>query len=165
MNKTYGLILLLAVAACSPTATKNALNATYEEDISIHKNTYPTPVYDAQKSRSSGPIVKPNVEPTNHIRAELDSVLVKMKQSREDIGYIDGLTIEVYSGNNREKANEIKRKIYSLEIDHSPKITYDQPNYKVRVGEYYSRLEANKDLNLLKKKFESALLVPKRISL
>ena len=161
----YKWLAFFIIVGCTPAATPTTSSSGYEEDISVHRTKYPDPDYSfmEEKQASNIKVEKPDVEPTNHIKAELDTVLYRIKKSRENIGYIDGLTIQVYSGNNRDKANAAKRKVYSVSKDFSPKVLYDQPNYKVNVGDYYTRLEAHKHYSMLKKQFEQALLVPKRI--
>ena len=152
------------VNACAPPATKSIPATTYDEDISIYRNMYEAPEYSFDdKTEQEDVIIKPIVEPTHHIKSELDSILLKVKKSKENIKYINGLSIQVYSGNDKEKAYEIKKQIYSVSDVYSPKVTYDQPNYKVSVGEYYTRMEANKDYNVLKTEFAQSLLVPIRI--
>ena len=169
LNKTYLKITVLAycvamVNACAPPVTKSISTSTYDEDISIYRNKYGAPEYSFDdKSEQEDVILKPVVEPTHHIKSELDSILLKVKKSKENIKYINGLSIQVYSGNDKEKAYEIKKQIYSVSDVYSPKVIYDQPNYKVSVGEYYTRMEANKDYNVLKNEFAQSLLVPIRI--
>jgi len=169
LNKTYLKItaaayLIAMVNACAPPATKSIAPTTYDEDISIYRNKYEPPAYSFdEKTQEDEVVLKPIVEPSHHIKNELDSILLKVKKSKENIKYIEGLSIQVYSGNDKEKAYEIKKQIYSVSEVYSPKVTYDQPNYKVSVGEYYTRMEANKDYNVLKTEFAQALLVPIRI--
>lgn len=164
----FVLTFLLVQYGCTPTVIQNttAGNTPYEEDLSIHRKTYPLSEEPNQISKETETVVQKEwAEPSNHIKSELDSVLTKIVKSRENIKYIDGLTIQVYSGNNREMANTIKKELYKLSDAFSPVVKYDQPNYKVSVGEYFTRLEANKDYNFLRKEFSQALLVPKKISI
>jgi len=170
LNKFSFLVFVLAILVvqhgCTPTVTQNTTvgDTTYEEDLSIHRKTYPILEENNQSPKEDETVVqKERAAPSNHIKSELDSVLTKIVKSRENINYIDGLTIQVYSGNNREMANNIKKQLYKLSDTFSPVVKYDQPNYKVSVGEYFSRLEANKDYNFLRKEFSQALLVPKKI--
>lgn len=81
--------------------------------------------------------------------------------NRENNSY-QGVTIQVYSGLNREKANEAKNKVYSTLPDAEPRLVYEQPNYKVKVGKYIDRLEAQKDYAKLKDAFPLVLIVPEK---
>jgi len=42
---------------------------------------------------------------------------------------------------------------------------YDQPNYRVKVGKYFYRINANKALNKLINNFSEAIIVPDRIKI
>lgn len=155
------IILLISHVGCTP---KIQFSSAYEEDLSIHRPDYPAPVYNLVSSENS--IQKSenlNIIPTHHIKDELDSVLHSIILSKKHVRFINGFSIQVYSGNNRDKATLVKRKVQSISKDFKPKIKYSQPNYKVKVGKYFSRIEANKDLVVLKKKFKQALLVPAKI--
>lgn len=153
---------------CAPTASTNTSNSVYEEDLSIYRPVY---TFEEEESDHTGSgketytSTKSYVTPTNDIKAELDTVLYRIKKSRENIKYVDGFSIQLYSGNNRDKANQVKVKTYEVLEDLRPRVSYDQPNYKVRVGEYYSRLEANADFVTLQKHFSRAVLVPVKIKI
>jgi hypothetical protein len=148
--------------ACTPSA-KTSKSIGYEEDLSVHR-----PKYDLTGNSNSETAVsdlpdRSNVEPKYHIKSELDSVLSAMILSKKNIKHINGYSIQVYSGNNRSKAAEVKKVVTNISEDFEPKISYNQPNYKVKVGKYFSRIEANRDLVALKNKFRQALLVPDKI--
>lgn len=155
---------------CAPTVATTTSSATYEEDLSAYR-----PTIEAEEESSTEEVTaEPKEEyvataayvtPTNDIKAELDTVLYRIKKSREDIQYVDGFSIQLYSGNNRDRANQVKVKTYEVLEDQRPRVSYDQPNYKVRVGEYFSRLEANADFVTLQKHFSRAVLVPVKIKI
>lgn len=153
---------------CAPTATTLTSSAVYEEDLSVYRPTFE--IEDENINEESlDPVVHATtaeyVTPTNDIKAELDTVLYRIKKSRENIQYIDGFSIQLYSGNSRDMANQVKVKTYEVLEEQRPRVSYDQPNYKVRVGEYYSRLEANTDFVTLQKHFSRAVLVPVKIKI
>jgi hypothetical protein len=50
------------------------------------------------------------------------------------------------------------------ELNANP-IRYEQPKFRVTVGKYFTRLEAQSDLLILKRKFSAASLVPEKILL
>ena len=155
-------ILTAWFLACTPSA-KISKSIGYEEDLSVHR-----PKYDHTENNNSETVIsdspeRSNVAPKYHIKSELDSVLSAMILSKKDIRHISGYSIQVYSGNNRSKAAEVKKVVINISEDFEPKISYNQPNYKVKVGKYFSRIEANRDLVELKKKYRQALLVPDKI--
>ena len=161
------IALMLFFECCAPKVVKTVTNSGYSEDLSIHREQYNSADGDVQNTMQPNELTKPisQVEPKKHIRAELDSVNKIILANSKGIEYIDGYTIQLYSGNNKQKSIDIKRKIYEIEQDYNPRLTYEQPNYKVQVGKYLNRLEANSDLTFLKKKFNRAVLIPTRIKI
>lgn len=153
---------------CAPTASTSTSTAVYEEDLSIYRSSYTMEEESNETETSTEEIYTTPVayvSPSNDIKAELDTVLYRIKKSRENIKYVDGYSIQLYSGNNRDKANQVKVKTYEVLEDQRPRVSYEQPNYKVRIGEYYSRLEANTDFVTLQKHFSRAVLVPVKIKI
>ena len=64
--------------------------------------------------------------------------------------------IQVYSG-NRADAEEAKIKVYSSFTWQST-LVYETPNYKIWVGSFRTRLEADRALQKIKNKFPSAFI-------
>lgn len=137
----------------------------FEEDLSAHRPQYATVLEETAEIVETSEVTTnyEYVEPTNALTTEMDSVLSRIRKSRESITYIDGFSIQLYSGNSRDKANMVKVKTYEVMEDLKPRVSYEQPNYKVRIGEYFSRLEANADFVNLKQHFSRAVLVPIKI--
>lgn len=166
-NKTYQLIALLVVFAfgCTPPASKTTgnISGAFEENLSVHRPQYVEPNYTASLDTEDTLPEVPYVAPTNDIKEELDSVVTVLIDKVKGVKYINGLTIQVYTGNDRGRANNIRRQVGLLDDTLNPNIIYDQPNYKVRVGQYFNRVEANKDFTLLQAEFPQALLVPDKI--
>jgi septal ring-binding cell division protein DamX len=69
-------------------------------------------------------------------------------------------TIQLFYG-NIDKANKVVSKFNASFPNQRAELFFETPNYKVRVGKYTSRLEATKNLQVIKRKFPAAfLLVP-----
>ncbi|MEO9965170.1 MAG: hypothetical protein ABJF11_05255 [Reichenbachiella sp.] len=153
---------------CAPTIATNSSSSVYEEDLSVYRPE-PTPLVEVSQEETvkvpEATSEEEYVTPTNAIKSELDTVLYRIKKSKEHIKYVDGFSIQLYSGNSRDRANQVKVKSYEVLEDLRPKVSYEQPNYKVRVGEYFSRMEANSNFVLLRKHFSRAVLVPIKIKI
>ncbi|MDN3596262.1 SPOR domain-containing protein [Zunongwangia endophytica] len=73
----------------------------------------------------------------------------------------DRFAIQVFSGNSKAASEEIKS--YEALYDYSARIKYEEPNYKVWVGNFRNRLEADRALLILKETYPSAFIPkPKR---
>jgi hypothetical protein len=78
---------------------------------------------------------------------------------------IEGYRIQIHFGGEREKAKSVKTKF----LQQFPEVTayeiYQQPNFKVRVGDFRTRLEAQKFMNELNTLFPSSFIVADDIHL
>lgn len=105
---------------------------------------------------------KENVFPTMTVNTKVNGVLDSINRFNITRKFIDGHTIQIYSGQNREEAMKAKNKL-AVDPTLNGIMEYNQPKFRVRVGYYYSRLEAQKDLLRLKTIFPNAILVPEKI--
>ncbi len=102
------------------------------------------------------------VVPTLSVNAKVNNVLDSINRFNTTRKFIDGYTIQIYSGQNREEANNAMKRM-SADPSLNAIWEYNQPKFRVRVGNYYSRLEAQKDLMRLKTIFPNTILVPEKI--
>lgn len=103
------------------------------------------------------------VTPVKTINAKVDAVLDSLDVFNLMRKYIDGYTIQIYSGQKREDAMNTKKKMQEEAPQLSANLQYQQPKFRVTVGKYFSKLEAQKDLLTLRRKFSAAILVPEKI--
>ena len=152
------LVILSFLAACKAAAPTSS--ATYSEDLSVHR-----PVSSIPGDDTSAPseVMTEQYKPmTGHIKAELDSIAriayIKNKEGK----YVDGFVIQVYSGSSRDDANAAQTKMNTLFTELDPKISYHQPNFRVKGGRFTNRLEAHRIYSLVKEEFPRAILLPER---
>lgn len=138
----------------------------YEEDLSVHRSLQDLPEPDEPSpSRPSGTTPEQPVTVSNDITEELDRLSQRVAEKNKSIKTIPGFTIQVYSGNSRDMANQVRRRVWDVLPDTQPEIKYQQPIYKVQVGQFTERLQAQKTFAMLKKEFPSALIIPDRIQI
>lgn len=98
--------------------------------------------------------------------AELEE-LINKKVDAVDTTDMWGFRIQIYFGSNRkealEKETEFKRKY--PELSSSIYKDYFQPNWRVRVGNFYRKIDAQKLMIKLEKEFGDVFLVPDVIEL
>jgi len=71
-----------------------------------------------------------------------------------------GFRVQLLYGEELEIRKTLKK--FQFTYPTTPtEIKYDEPYWKAFVGEYKTRLEADKALNLFKKRFSSAIVVPR----
>lgn len=105
------------------------------------------------------------IDPQYAVNEQIDAVLDSLYDQNLSSGYIDGYTIQVYSGINREDALNIKKKLSQSVPDLESDVQYRQPNFRVRTGKYLTRLEAQKDYLAVKRHFPNAIVIPDRIAM
>lgn len=163
------LVALAIVYGCKPTQTTQkptAQDGKYSEDLSALRPNVENQTEDqttAPDKIKRDP--KAYVEAQFTVNKRLDAVLDSIDQINLSRKTIEGYTIQVYSGTNREEALNVKRQLTLSLPNRSSEVHYEQPNFKVKAGKYFNRLEAQKDFDQIKRIFPSAIVVPGQISI
>lgn len=155
-------IIAMAITGCGHLAFGQKGRSNYHEDLSVLR-----PRFEA--TSDTGKVTslreKAAFTPMRTVNAKVDTVMDSINRFNRTRKFTDGFTIQVYSGQNKEEAMNTKKKLSAEVSDLNAELQYTQPKFRVRVGSYYSRLEAQKDLLRLKKVFPNAILVPEKIML
>jgi len=88
---------------------------------------------------------------------DIDRLLAIKKQMNSSEDAPDRYRIQVYSG-NRADAESARSKVYSSFNNWRTSLVYETPNYKIWVGSFRTRLEADRALLKIKDKFPSAFI-------
>jgi hypothetical protein len=163
------LVLMLAFTGCKPSqlsSGKGSQGGKYHEDLSALRPS----VDDVEPGDTTGIEVRQRdpkvyVEPKFTVNKQLDAVLDSIDRINLTRKFIDGYSIQVYSGLNREEALTVKKDLLTYAPELEAEVYYNQPNFRVKVGRYVTQLQAQKDFQLVKKYFPSAIVVPDRISI
>ena len=162
------LVALVAVYGCKPTQTTKTTTQSgkYSEDLSslrpkIEEQTTEDPATPDKIKRDPKAYVDAQFTVNKQLNARLDSI-DQINLSRKSI---EGYTIQIYSGTNREDALNVKKQLTLSIPGMNSEVQYEQPNFKVKSGKYFNRLEAQKDFDQIKKLFPSAIVVPGQISI
>ena len=155
------LIIALSVISLSSFAQKNK---PVTEDLAALRPHF-TPPPDTAKHFQGNPVRNvPEVTPRLTVNQKVNPVLDSIDKFNLLRKVVPGYTIQVYSGLNREEASDTKARL-QRELDMRADMQYLQPKWRVRVGNYYNSLDAQKDLMRLKRYFNNAILVPESIPL
>ena len=93
------------------------------------------------------------------------SLLAKHISINEKKQSISGYRVQIYFGTQRNKANEVKSLFLQKYPEVSTYIIYQQPNFKVRIGDFYTRLEALKFYQKISSDFGNAFIIKDDIKL
>jgi hypothetical protein len=76
----------------------------------------------------------------------------------------NGFRVQIFSGSGRANAYAAQSKFIQKFPDIPTYITYEQPNFKVRAGDFRTRIEAAKMMNELKPLFPNMYIVAGKIN-
>ena len=130
------LIILFLTGILSPIFKSLAQNNLQPEKVNINLTVYKDPM--------------------------LDTFVSRMYFANYPKPIIKGYRVQIYSGSNRVDANKVKSDFLANYMGEKIYFDYKQPYYKVRVGDYRTKLEAQKmyQLLLLDMNFKGVLIVP-----
>lgn len=140
----------LALGACAATApastrptapvdtakTRPAQQTVPAEDLSRYR-----PVFTAPKEEAA-PVARPAVAPTNHVNTQIEQRLRDQAYTNQNVKYAQGYRILAYVGLERDKAMSIRRSVISRYPDETDYLTFKQPVFRLYIGDYLTRLEA-----------------------
>lgn len=163
------LFFFIVVAGCV-TKPASMSSVDYDEDLSVHRPNYTDSLKLKETALLSSENEKkthtpPNLKPSHDVTASLNTFLDSTAQRNREYDFYTGYTVQVYSGAERQKAAETKDEVYMVLPDAKPAIHFESPFWKVKVGKFYSEIEAQKTYVKLKSEFPNAIIVPERFKL
>ncbi|MVM29776.1 SPOR domain-containing protein [Spirosoma sp. HMF4905] len=100
-----------------------------------------------------------------HINRRLDLVLDTIATHNRLIRYAPGYRIQVYVGNQRQEADAAKLLISQNFPELSPYLSYNQPTYRLKVGDFMRRLDAERYYTSIRRLMASAQLQPDKVDI
>jgi hypothetical protein len=164
-------LLLLTCLAAACTSTKPGSSSAgkaqfYQEDVSKWRPAIllQSEKSDLSRSNETTEVARVDVFLKNQSDA-VDQVLDSVRQWNRRIKYIQGYRLLIYNGKDRDAANLAKGYVYT-HFPQAPVWTeYKQPYFKVKIGNYIERIEAQSMLALIKKDYPQVILVPEQIKI
>lgn len=95
----------------------------------------------------------------------LDSLIQAGIDANKAAPTIQGFRIQIYSNSDRKTATDIRTKALQTLPESEVYLIYQQPYFRVRVGDFRNRFEAYSVYRKLLNEFESVLIVPDKINL
>lgn len=92
------------------------------------------------------------------VHIDQKSDIDKLLEFKKDLSTLNAFIIQVYNG-PRSGAEAAKSQVATLYPDWSNSIQYEQPNYKIWVGNFRTRLEADRALMTVKKDYVNAFIL------
>lgn len=92
-----------------------------------------------------------------NISPEIKNLITKKRAFNKEFGY--GFRIQIFYGDETNARNQMS-KFSDIYTNVFTKLTYDQPYWKVQVGNYKTKLEADKALISFSQKFSGLIVIP-----
>jgi SPOR domain len=97
--------------------------------------------------------------------SKLDTLINRNIAENKSANAIQGYRIQIFFGSERKSAHDAKDKVLQLFPNADVYLIYQQPYFKVRVGDYRTKLEAHHMFNELLPHFDKIFIVPDKINL
>lgn len=178
------IALLTGCATSRPVSSGSSRPSTsygaYSEDLSAVRPTYGSsatrPANSRPASTSSGSASAPAasvsapprrteprrsatpVAPALNVNRQLDAVLDTLSVQNRSIRYAPGFRIQVYVGTQRQEVDATKALIAQNFPELNPYLSYNQPTYKLKIGDFMRRIDAERYYTSVKQLIRSAQL-------
>ncbi len=87
----------------------------------------------------------------------INSLLEKKRKYNRENGI--GFSIQLYNG-SEIIARRIKQNFTIKFPGQRSELKYEEPDWKVKVGRYYTKLQADRALNKIREQFSGAIIIP-----
>lgn len=151
---------------------------SYDEDLSAVRPVYNMPSSgkvsnvkrpNSTSSTTTSPSRKPEaprvVAPAEvlYVNKRLDVVMDTIAVKNKAVRYAPGFRIQVYVGNQRQEVDAAKLLIYQNFPELNPYLTYNQPTYRLKVGDFMHRIDAERYYASIRQLLPAAQLQPDKI--
>lgn len=96
--------------------------------------------------------------------ARIDEMLAQKKEYNKSLDSYEGFKIQIYYGSEKE-CYEVKEEFTSLFPDINTSIIFSTPQWKLQVGNYRTRLEADHAIVSIKKEYPAAIVLATEIEI
>lgn len=155
---------MLVSCARTPGTLSTPGAAAKAEDFGAYRPKFPAP--PAEPAGNPKPVPEPIVvvAPTNHVNNRVLALLDTMANVNKAIRYAQGYRILAYTGTERKTAMDMRRAIIERVPEERDYLQYRQPTFRLKVGDYLTRIEAQQVLSRIQDITPNALIVSDQIN-
>lgn len=175
MNVTVKLAIVifvgLSLLACSkktfPVVGKSPSHApVFSEDLSVFRPKFGTVEKKTPVAERKQEMPKyTSADQPLHINRRLDMILDTIATRNRYIKHVMGYRIQIYVGNNRQEADAAKVYTYTNYPDLNPYTLFSSPTYRVKIGDFMTRLDAERYFAMMKDIFPGAMILPEKVEI
>ena len=167
-------VVMLSFCACSKkvspiinrSPSNNTSSPTFSEDLSLFRPKFGTVAkkITAAESKQETPKYTTADQPL-HVNRRLDMILDTIATRNRYIKHALGFRIQIYVGNNRQEADAAKVYTYTNYPDLNPYMVFASPTYRVKIGDFMTRLDAERYFNQMKDIFPGAMILSEKVEI
>ena len=182
----FTLLTVLFISGCAGSRSISSGRSSvavdynsYNEDLSSVRPVYnPIPPAPPAVNRPTVPVPAPATAPRKpdtrkatapvealHINRKLDMILDTLATENRSVRYAPGYRIQVYVGTQRQQVDDAKLIITQNFPELNPYLSYNQPTYKLKVGDFMRRLDAERYYSAIRRLIISAQLQPDKVDI
>lgn len=125
------------------------------------------PQYDYQKPALKSVVYLPaekevNMNPKRHITKKLNRLLDGIIT---EVQNVNGYKIMLISSRDRKTIEQAKAKAVQIFKNEEVNLVYEQPFYRVKMGKFLNKQDADEAKKQARKHFEEAIVVPEKIKI
>lgn len=153
---------LFGCAAGNNTTTRSE----FTDDLTQYRIDVETMTQENNESSSSSDEVDwSSLQFEASVTDEIDTQVSEMSRTNLRVDSFPGFRIQLYSAGDRNKASELIEYLKEeLEIKEPIYLHYEQPNYKVKIGDFTSRVKAHEMHFSLKEEYPYSIVIRDNIS-
>lgn len=130
----------------------------YDEDLSLVRPEYESRPVEQDVTSPPVKAYTPQDEPP-HINTELESIIEQIAAKNKAKTSERGYRIQVFSGNNRNEYEQARGYILQYFPNLETYVSYSQPTYRLKVGDFISKTDAETYLSSLQSRFVAAKII------
>jgi hypothetical protein len=167
------VFLVLVVSACASTGTSSAGRDDSKKKTAAGSEDQPK-TEDLSKYRPKFALAAPagnttaplaaGIVPTNHVNDRVAALMDTLAQRNKSIRYARGYRILAYSGTERKAWLDMRQAIVKRMPEERDYPVYTQPNYRLKIGDYFTRVEAQQVLLRIKDISPNAMIITDQIN-
>lgn len=166
------VIALAVLSGCKPTDISTSAEDYYEDltafralpQVDSTRLPEPVNIYPIASGNLSDvpppPLEALELDATERLHHYIDTMAYLNGKKK----FLQGYTVQVYTGLDRDMAYKAKEMVYKVLPEADPEISYEQPVYKVKVGWYRDKLIAERTYLTLKEQIPNTIVIPDRLS-
>jgi hypothetical protein len=159
-----GLSLLLTLPSCKG-GSKASSASSKKIDDDLSKYVYKPKVKVADEKVETKPVYDQHVSFEKDINGSIDRLMDSIALQNRRYHSAPGYRIMVYSGNSSEESGSVRKEVYEWSRDYDVYTQYKQPAFRVKVGNFADRINANYVYSDLVKFFPNAVIIPDQIEI